>query len=202
MATFRVTKPTGPRSGQERRHRRERAERRNRNRAKASLGPPGGVCVWTYPAIRTVTVRRRSHTIRLGRAKSARRAAVDAAAGYCNGYGKPRKLALTCGTITVQRPRGRGLAERFVSRMLPLFTRRTKQVGELLPQLYLHGLGLGDFELIRPSLGHVHHMKRSSFNRSNTGILARLYRSQSQTSSDTVERLSCSSAVTVHAIAS
>jgi transposase-like protein len=93
-------------------------------------------------------------TMRLGRAKSARRAAVDAPEGYRNGYGKPRKLALTCGTITVQRPRVRGLAERFVSRLLPLFKRRTKQVGELLPQLYLHGLALGDFELaLRGLLG-------------------------------------------------
>ena len=93
-------------------------------------------------------------TLRLGRVKSARRAAVDAPEGSRNGYGKPRKLALTCGTITVQRPRVRGLAERFVSRLLPLFQRRTKQVGELLPQLYLHGLALGDFELaLRGLLG-------------------------------------------------
>jgi hypothetical protein len=54
---------------------------------------------------------------------------------------------MTCGTITVCRPRVRGLAERFVSRILPLFKRRTKPVGELLPRLYLHGLALGDFEL-------------------------------------------------------
>jgi transposase-like protein len=93
-------------------------------------------------------------TMRLGRAKSERRAAVDAPEGYRNGYGRLRKLALTCGTITVQRPRVRGLAERFVSRVLPLFKRRTKQVGELLPQLYLHGLALGDFELaLRGLLG-------------------------------------------------
>lgn len=93
-------------------------------------------------------------TLRLGRAKSVRRVAVDASAGYRNGYGQPRKLALTCGTITVQRPRVRGLVERFVSRLLPLFKRRTKEVGELLPQLYLHGLALGDFELaLRGLLG-------------------------------------------------
>ena len=93
-------------------------------------------------------------TMRLGRAQSERRAAVDAPEGYRNGYGKPRKLTLTCGTITVQRPRVRNLAERFVSRLLPLFQRRTKQVGELLPQLYLHGLALGDFELaLRGLLG-------------------------------------------------
>jgi putative transposase len=79
---------------------------------------------------------------------------VDAPAGYRNGYGKPRRLALTSGTITVRRPRVRDLSERFVSRVLPLFKRQTKEVGELLPQLYLHGLALGDFELaLRGLLG-------------------------------------------------
>jgi putative transposase len=82
----------------------------------------------------------------LGRTKSARREAVDASPGYRNGYGKPRRLTLTNGTITVRRPRIRDLNERFVSRVLPLFKRQTKEVGELLPQLYLHGLALGDFE--------------------------------------------------------
>lgn len=90
----------------------------------------------------------------LGREKSVRRAAVDASPGSRNGHGKPRRLALTIGTITVRRPRVRGLAERFVSRVLPLFRRRTKQVGELLPRVYLHGLALGDFELaLRGLLG-------------------------------------------------
>jgi transposase-like protein len=61
---------------------------------------------------------------------------------------------MSCGTITVRRPRVRGLVERFVSRVLPLFKRRTKQVGELLPRLYLHGLALGDFEVaLRGLLG-------------------------------------------------
>src|SRR5919109_1564097 len=90
----------------------------------------------------------------LGRTKSTRREAVDAAPGYRNGYGKPRRLTLTSGTITVRRPRVRDLHERFVSRVLPLFKRQTKEVGELLPQLYLHGLALGDFELaLRGLLG-------------------------------------------------
>jgi transposase-like protein len=90
----------------------------------------------------------------LGRTKSARREGVDAEPGYRNGYGKPRRLTLTNGTITVRRPRIRDLNERFVSRVLPLFKRQTKEVGELLPQLYLHGLALGDFELaLRGLLG-------------------------------------------------
>lgn len=93
-------------------------------------------------------------TALLGRPKSARRGAVDASPGLRNGYGKPRRLTLTSGTITVRRPRVRGRGERFVSRVLPLFQRRTRQVGDLLPELYLHGLALGDFELaLRGLLG-------------------------------------------------
>ena len=93
-------------------------------------------------------------TMGLGRGKSVRRAAVDAPEGYRNGHGKPRTLALSCGTITVRRPRVRGLAERFVSRVLPLFKRRTKEVGELLPRVYLHGVAHGDVELaLRGLLG-------------------------------------------------
>jgi transposase-like protein len=90
----------------------------------------------------------------LGRGKSERRAAVDATRGYRNGYGKPRKLALSHGTITVKRPRVRDLEERMESRILPLFARRTKEVGEMLPELYLHGLAQGDFEMaLRGPLG-------------------------------------------------
>lgn len=102
----------------------------------------------------------------LSRAKSVRRAAVDAPPGYRNGHGKPRRLALTMGTITVRRPRVRGLVERFVSRVLPLFRRRTKHVGELLPHLYLHGLALGDFELaLRGLLGDAAPLSTASLQR-------------------------------------
>jgi len=83
----------------------------------------------------------------LARGKHERRAAVDAPRGYRNGYGKPRKLTLSCGTIEVHRPRVRDLDERFESRLLPLFAKRTEKVRDLLPELYLHGLALGDFGL-------------------------------------------------------
>lgn len=90
----------------------------------------------------------------LGRSWYERRRAVDASPGYRNGYGKPRRLSTSCGTIQVRRPRVRGLEERFESRILPLFARRTREVGELLPELYLHGLSQGDFELaLRGLLG-------------------------------------------------
>jgi transposase-like protein len=90
----------------------------------------------------------------LGRARSQRRAAVDAAPGYRNGYGRPRKLTLAGGTITLRRPRVRELEERFESRILPLFAKRTQTVSALLPELYLHGLAEGDFDLaLRGLLG-------------------------------------------------
>ena len=99
----------------------------------------------------------------LGRRKSERRAAVDAPAGSRNGHGKPRRLALMNGTISVQRPRVRDLEERFVSRLLPLFQRRTPEVSVLLPELYLHGLALGDFELaLRGLLGDAAPLSASS----------------------------------------
>jgi len=92
----------------------------------------------------------------LGRPKSARRAAVDPQPGYRNGYGKPRRLTLGCGTITVRRPRVRGLDARFESRVLPLFARRTRAVSALIPELYLHGLAAGDFDLaLRGLLGEA-----------------------------------------------
>ncbi len=83
----------------------------------------------------------------LGRKPSERRTGIDAPRGYRNGYGKPRPFTLSNGTITVHRVRVRGLEERFVSRVLPLFQRRTREVSQLIPQLYLHGLSEGDFEL-------------------------------------------------------
>lgn len=72
---------------------------------------------------------------------------MDSREGYRSGYGKPRNLSTSLGTIRVRRPRVRGLMESFESRILPLFKRRTDEVGRLLPELYLHGLSLGDFDL-------------------------------------------------------
>jgi putative transposase len=90
----------------------------------------------------------------LGRGRYERRRGIDPAPGYRNGFGKPRRLSLTNGTIRLRRPRVRGLEGRFESRLLPLFKRRTEEVGRLLPELYLHGLAQGDFDLaLRGLLG-------------------------------------------------
>jgi putative transposase len=105
-------------------------------------------------------------TVFLGREKSERRAGIDGPGGYRNGYGKVRKLTLSCGTVELARPRLRGVEERFESRLLPLFARRTQDVAQLLPTLYLHGLSMGDFELaLRGLLGDGAALSESSIAR-------------------------------------
>jgi putative transposase len=102
----------------------------------------------------------------LGRLKSERRNTVDGSEGYRNGHGKERKVATTFGTLVVRRPRLRKTTDMFESRVLPLFVRRTEQVAELLPELYLHGLAQGDFELaMRGLLGEGAPLSESSIAR-------------------------------------
>lgn len=89
--------------------------------------------------------------------------------GYRNGYGKERHLCTSIGTVTLRRPRVRGLEERFVSRVLPLFKRHTREVAGILPELYLHGLSQGDFDLaLRGLLGEGAPLSASSIARLKT----------------------------------
>ena len=83
----------------------------------------------------------------LGRARSVRRSESDNDVGYRNGYAPPRRLTLSSGTIRIRRPRIRDTEERFESRLLPPFVHRTREVADLIPELYLHGLSEGDFDL-------------------------------------------------------
>ena len=102
----------------------------------------------------------------LGRKKSERVKSVDGTKGYRNGYGKPRKFTLMNGTITIRRPRVRGAEERFESKIIPYFTRRSREVGHMLPELYLHGLAKGDFELaLRGLLGEGAPLSAASIGR-------------------------------------
>jgi transposase-like protein len=102
----------------------------------------------------------------LGRKKSERQKMVDSRPGYWNGHGKPKKFSVMNGTITVHRPRVRGTEERFESKIIPFFKRRSKEVGQLLPELYLHGLSKGDFDLaLRGLLGEGAPLSASSIER-------------------------------------
>src|SRR5271169_2904431 len=95
-----------------------------------------------------------------------RKKLIDETRGYRNGHGKPKKFALMNGTITVRRPRVRGTEEQFESKIMPYFKRRSREVGQLLPELYLHGLAEGDFELaLRGLLGEGAPLSASSIQR-------------------------------------
>jgi putative transposase len=109
--------------------------------------------------------KRRSPQL-IGRKKSERRESVEAPRVYRNGHGKPRRMALMSGTVTVRRPRIRGLEERFESQVLPMFQRKTREVAQMLPELYLHGLAQRDFEwALRGLLGEGAPLSPSSIER-------------------------------------
>ena len=73
-----------------------------------------------------------------------------------NGRARERKVTIGAGTIPVRAPRvndkrvdEEGERQRFSSRILPAYARRSPKVGEVIPILYLRGLSTGDF---RPAL--------------------------------------------------
>src|SRR6266852_2604294 len=73
-----------------------------------------------------------------------------------NGRSQGRKLTMGTGTVELRVPRvndrrrdEHGQRQRFSSRILPPYMRRSPKVAEVLPILYLRGLSTGDF---RPAL--------------------------------------------------
>ncbi|HET9000781.1 MAG TPA: transposase [bacterium] len=76
--------------------------------------------------------------------------------GYRNGIGKPRKIAVGCGTLEIRALRVRETDEPFRSQLLPRYQRSSQTVRALLPELYLQGLATGDFEpALRTLLGEA-----------------------------------------------
>ena len=70
-----------------------------------------------------------------------------------NGYHQAREVATAAGAVPVTQPRvndkrvdaDTGERQRFASAILPAWARKSPQVAEVLPLLYLHGLSSGDF---------------------------------------------------------
>ncbi len=70
-----------------------------------------------------------------------------------NGRAQQRKVTVGSGTVALRAPRvndkridaASGERQRFTSRILPAYARRSPKVSEVLPVLYLHGLSTGDF---------------------------------------------------------
>jgi transposase-like protein len=75
-----------------------------------------------------------------------------------NGKGKARKLTVGSGTIELRAPRVNdkrvvdGERQKFTSKILPAYMRRSPKVSEVLPLLYLRGLSTGDFREALPVL--------------------------------------------------
>jgi len=65
-----------------------------------------------------------------------------------NGKARERKLTLGVGSIKLRAPRvnDRREGQRFKSQILPPYMRRSPQLEEVLPALYLRGLSTGDFQ--------------------------------------------------------
>lgn len=65
-----------------------------------------------------------------------------------NGRARPRKVTVGSGTVEVEAPRvhDRRADEKFTSRILPPWMRRSPKVDEVIPVLYLRGLSTGDFK--------------------------------------------------------
>jgi len=74
--------------------------------------------------------------------------------GYRNGYGKKRRVAMGSGTVGIRAPRLRDTEEPFSSQVLKRYQRQSEGIKETIPELYLHGLATGDFEMaLRGFLG-------------------------------------------------
>jgi transposase-like protein len=76
-----------------------------------------------------------------------------------NGKARARKVTCGAGTLTVEAPRvndrrvdAQEQRQRFTSRILPPYMRRSPKVAEVLPVLYLRGLSTGDFREALPIL--------------------------------------------------
>jgi len=76
-----------------------------------------------------------------------------------NGKARPRQVTCGAGTWKVSTPRvndrrvdAQGQRQRFTSRILPPYMRRSPKVAEVLPVLYLRGLSTGDFREALPIL--------------------------------------------------
>jgi predicted amidohydrolase len=96
-----------------------------------------------------------------------------------NGYHEPREVTTAAGAIEVHAPRVNdkridpetGERERFSSAILPPWARKTPQVEQVLPLLYLHGLSSQDFG---PALGQFLGSTALSVDEGSCGMAVRV----------------------------
>ncbi len=82
------------------------------------------------------------------------RDAVGHAQVVRNGKARSRKVTMGSGTVPISAPRvnDRRPGERFTSKILPPYMRKSPKVAEVIPVLYLRGLSTGDFREALPIL--------------------------------------------------
>jgi transposase-like protein len=93
-----------------------------------------------------------------------------------NGYHEERQVVTAAGPVTVRQPRVNdkrieedGTRRRFSSAILPAWARRSPQVAEVVPLLYLHGLSSGDFApALTQFLGTSHGLSPATITRMTT----------------------------------
>jgi len=91
-----------------------------------------------------------------------------------NGYHDERQVATAAGAVRVRQPRvndrrideATGERKRFASAILPAWARKSPQIAEVLPLLYLHGLSSGDFiPALEQFLGASHGLSSATVTR-------------------------------------
>ncbi len=94
-----------------------------------------------------------------------------------NGYHAEREVTTAAGAVPVRQPQVNdkridpttGERARFSSAILPAWARKSPQVGEVLPLLYLHGLSASDFApALERFLGTSHGLSAATINRLTT----------------------------------
>ena len=88
----------------------------------------------------------------LGRSPHVRVGRNPEGAGMRNGYGRSSQLDLGCGGVVLRPPRLRPGKTCFKSQIFPLVARRARDMGALIPGLFLRAFALGDFGMVLDSL--------------------------------------------------
>ena len=84
----------------------------------------------------------------VGSGKSKSRDLFDGMAGYRDGHGKENQLRLNTGTINLLQRRFRNIEIRSKSQILRSLILTSKELSELIPELFLPGLAKHDFVLV------------------------------------------------------
>jgi putative transposase len=94
-----------------------------------------------------------------------------------NGYHAEREITTAAGAVPVRQPRvndkrvdpATGERKRFASAILPAWCRKSPQIAEVLPLLYLHGLSSSDFgPALEQFLGTAHSLSPATITRLTT----------------------------------